>query len=533
MLLVALAAAVAGPARALDLEEARRDGRVLAQALDIAERAGWRAAESHVAGTGDPLLRDIVLWRKLRAGEGTLAEYRSFTARRPDWPGKEPLARAVLGALPEARPERPLTRLAQGNWNAFNRLWRSRDWDEAERLLEEISTRPEGLGTPRKWADRRRVLARRAAREGRERRAYHIASRHYLTPAAGYAYADLEWLSGWIALRRLDDPELALAHFERFVPQVTTPISLGRGHYWIGRAHAAAGETEAAHAAYARAARQQTSFYGQLAAAEINAPGDPALAGSDLPDWRVTPAMRDDRARLAAILEFAGEESLAFQTFAHLGRVMPAPAIGALGALALELGRPNYAVRLSKRAARRGIVVPPGYYPLHPLAGYAREVEPALAMSIARQETELNPEAVSPAGARGLMQLMPATARKVSGWIGEPYDRARLTGDWRYNARLGQRYLARRIERYGGSYVLAAAAYNAGAHRVDDWIERFGDPRAPWVDTVDWIESIPFRETRNYVQRVIEGLYVYRTRLSGEAGPMTVRTDLARGALQN
>jgi soluble lytic murein transglycosylase len=150
-------------------------------------------------------------------------------------------------------------------------------------------------------------------------------------------------------------------------------------------------------------------------------------------------------------------------------------------------------------------------------------------MAIARQETELNQRAISPAGARGLMQLMPATAKKVAGRIGEAYSGDRLLDDWQYNARLGQTYLAEQIVRFSGSYVLAAAAYNAGPGRVDQWIGEYGDPRLPGTDMIDWMETIPFNETRNYVQRVIEALYVYRARITGAAGPMTIQQDLARG----
>ena len=146
-------------------------------------------------------------------------------------------------------------------------------------------------------------------------------------------------------------------------------------------------------------------------------------------------------------------------------------------------------------------------------------------MAIARQESELNIEAISPAGARGLMQLMPGTAKKVSGWLDMPYNKARLTTDWQYNATLGQTYLARRLDQFGGSVAMAAAAYNAGAGRVDRWIERYGDPRAPGVDVIDWIETIPFRETRNYVQRVLEGLQVYRNRIAGGPVPFRVLED--------
>jgi soluble lytic murein transglycosylase len=230
------------------------------------------------------------------------------------------------------------------------------------------------------------------------------------------------------------------------------------------------------------------------------------------------------------LLHFAGEEALAFAFFSDLGRKLEGAAtLGALARLGLDLDQPHYAVRVAKHAARKGILLYPAYYPVTGLAGYASKIEPALAMAIARQETELNQRAISPAGARGLMQLMPATAKKVAGWIGEPYSQSRLTDDWQYNARLGQTYLSRRIDEFGGSYVLAAAAYNAGASRVVSWIGEYGDPRLPGTDMIDWMESIPFSETRNYVQRVMEGLYVYRSRLAGQAGPMTIEADLARG----
>ncbi|MEM1346521.1 MAG: lytic transglycosylase domain-containing protein, partial [Pseudomonadota bacterium] len=436
----------------------------------------------------------------------------------------------VLGRAPGERSGPPLTGAAARNLAAFRTVYRRRDYDEAERLLDEVTVSLNGIGRPSAWADRRRRLARRAAREGRPERGYRIAAQHYLTPADGYAYADCEWIAGWIALRRLNDPARALPHFERFEAAVETPISLGRAGYWLGRTHTALGNAEAARRAYAGAAQHQTSFYGQLAAAEIGAPGDTRLAGRDLPDWRNSPGLRQDDVRMAVLLHLAGRDSLALQSFAHLGKTLDGVGqVAALGALLIDLGKPHYAVRMAKQAARRGIVLHPVYYPLHDLAEYASAVEPAFALSIARQETELNPVAVSPAGARGLMQLMPGTARKVASWIGEPYDRGRLTRDWRYNARLGQTYLARRTAQFGGSYVMAAAAYNAGAGRVDQWVGEYGDPRLPGVDLIDWMENIPFRETRNYVQRVMEGLYIYRTRLSGTAGPMTIQADLARG----
>ncbi|MEO1724402.1 MAG: lytic transglycosylase domain-containing protein [Pseudomonadota bacterium] len=521
----------APPGNAFDLGSAQRQGNTVREALDLGARGDWASAEALAAQTGDAVVRDIVVWRKLRAGEGSISEYQSFTARRGDWPGQEQLAKAVLGTRAES-PSRygTLTGQAAENWAQFSRLWKARRYDEAERYLDRVSRSAQSLGAPGRWANRRVRLARRAAREGRKELAYRLASRHFTRPDIGYDHADLEWVAGWVALRKLGDASRARAHFEKFETHVETPISLGRAGYWIGRAAEAEGDLAGARAAYARGAAHQTSFYGQLAAARVGAPGDPVLAQGSLPDWRSTQVENSDAARMAAIMHYAGEDSLAWQSFAHLAeRARDERELQGLAGLALALGQEHLAVRVSKKAARKGVVLHASYYPVTELSDYVTAVEPALAMSLARQETELNPRAVSHAGARGLMQLMPATARKVAGWIGEPYSAARLTADWRYNARLGQTYLARRISQLGGSYVLAAAAYNAGKGRVDDWVLDYGHPLRGEVDMIDWMEMIPFNETRNYVQRVMEGLYIYRARITGVTGPMTIEQDLARG----
>ena len=516
-------------ATTLDLAEARAGGAIVAEALRFGARGDWAAALAVAERSPDPVVHDIVLWRKLRAGAGTLAEYRAFIARRAGWPGQDVLARVVTGVSAEPKTD-GLSGAALANWRRMSRLWRRDRFDQAERLLARISGDRHKLGTPATWAKRREVLARRAARSGRAELGYALASRHQLDPADGYDFSELEWLAGWIALRKLGRPVVALAHFQGFNASVGTPISLGRGGYWLGRTYQAMGDPANASEWYRAAAVHQTSFYGQLAAEKLGAAGDARIATADLPDWRKSPALRSDDVRAGVLLHYAGEHKLAFLMFSHLGRRMEgAAALGALARLGLELGQPHYAVRVAKHAARRGILIYPAYYPVTELAGYASKIEPALAMSIARQETELDRRAISPAGARGLMQLMPATAKKVAGRIGEPYSRDRLLDDWRYNARLGQSYLAEQILTFGGSYVLAAVAYNAGPHRVDRWIGAYGDPRLPGTDMIDWIETIPFGETRNYVQRVIEGLYVYRARLSGTAGPMTIGQDLARG----
>ncbi|MEM9062086.1 MAG: transglycosylase SLT domain-containing protein [Pseudomonadota bacterium] len=519
--------ATGGHAQALDLNRAKADGLTLSEALDVGARGDWAQAQAMVSGS-DALVQDVVLWRKLRAGKGSDAEYRDYTSRRPTWPGREALDRAIFGGS-SGGGRAGLSGQASDNWRAFSRAYKRRQYEQAETLLLSVTANRSALGNPEVWADRRLALARRAAREGRWSNAYTIASEHHLSPVVGYDYSDSEWVSGWVALRKLNNPQQAVAHFRKFRDSVETPISLGRGGYWLGRAYEAAGDQASARRWYEDAAQYQTSFYGQLAAAKVDAKGQKMLTQGGLPDWRTHPAMRGDDVRLGATLYFAGQDRLAMAVFSKLGRTLPAGALAPLTRLVLDLGQPHYAVRIAKRAARRGVLILPAYYPLHEVAKYTTKVEPAFALSVARQETELNPRAVSRAGARGLMQLMPATARKVSSWIGEEYSKSRLLTDWRYNVRLGETYLSRRTNQFSGSYVMAAAAYNAGAGRVDQWIADYGDPRIGQIDIIDWMEQIPFNETRNYVQRVMEGLYVYRSRLADFAGPMTIEQDLRRG----
>jgi soluble lytic murein transglycosylase len=214
------------------------------------------------------------------------------------------------------------------------------------------------------------------------------------------------------------------------------------------------------------------------------------------------------------------------QFLRHVAEGMDPDTRAALAQMAIDTGRPHVGVRIAKDAAAAGVILPGQYYPLHAIAGQDWPVPAEFALAIARQESELNPAAISSAGARGLMQLMPATAREIAGELGTDYDLARLTADPTYNATLGTAYLARMLGRYRGSFLLAAAAYNAGPGRADEWIRTFGDPRDGQVDAVAWIEMIPFTETRNYVMRVLEGLHVYRARLSGEAAALRIIADI-------
>ncbi len=396
---------------------------------------------------------------------------------------------------------------------------------EAVDLILTRSALPDGLGDPERWAGWRRFLARARMREGDADTAYRIAANHQLVEGA--SYADLEWLSGYLALRYLDAPELALDHFQRFRAAVSTPISLGRAGYWIGRAQDALGDPEAARIAYAFGAQYQTSFYGLLAAERAGLPPDPALAGkAPEGNWRQAAFTRSPLFKAGVLLRKTGRLWLARQFFVALTDRLDAPQIELLGQALEDMGAPHLQVMIGKAAAQRGIVATAPYYPLHPLQEMALPVAPELVLAIARRESEFDAGVQSGAGAQGLMQLMAGTASEMARALGVSHDRRRVLTDWRYNATLGARYLADLAERFDGNVVMIAAGYNAGPGRPLRWIEEQGDPRRGEVDVVDWIEHIPFRETRDYVMRVTESLPVYRARLGRPPLPVPFSEEL-------
>jgi soluble lytic murein transglycosylase len=410
-------------------------------------------------------------------------------------------------------------------WERF--LWRlGRDRNaDAVALILDRSASAGSLGRPEVWAGRRAALARQLMRDGDPATAYRIAAAHHLD--GGAEFADLEFLAGFLALRRLDDPATALGHFRRLRGAVVTPISLARGAYWEGRAAEALGRAEDARAAFAYAAAFPTAFYGLLAAERLDLPLDPALIDAPaFPDWRKAAFAGSSVLQAALLAQAAGDQALARRFFLHLAEGLDATGLGSLADLALALDEPNIALLIAKQAAERGIILPDAYFPLTDLVPDGLAVSRALALAVARRESEFDPGVVSPAGARGLMQVMPETARMMAGATGRPYDRARLTADPAYNAALGAAYLDRLIDEFGPSVALVAAGYNAGPGRPRAWIGAFGDPRQGSVDVVDWIETIPFTETRTYIMRVAESLVIYRARLKGEAGPVRITAEL-------
>ena len=401
-----------------------------------------------------------------------------------------------------------------------------RDADAAIAVLLRQSRIKGGLGEAERWAGWRRALARQAMRDGKAALAYEIAALHQLPEGANYA--DLEWLAGYTALTYLDKPDLARDHFQRFRAAVSTAISRGRAGYWLGRALEAGGEASAARDAYATGADHPTSFYGLLAAERIGRDITEHMQSTESPPpWRAAVFAQTDLHEITTLALRMGDTGLARRFVLHLSQTQDGQGLAQMGEMLAELGTPYLQVMLGKAAAQRGLTVIAPYYPLHPLAEMDLPAPTHWALAIARRESEFNARVTSGAGARGLMQLMPGTAREMAAQAGLPWAPARLTGDWRYNVRLGTTYLAELMARYDDNPLLVAAAYNAGPGRVDGWIETYGDPRGMDAnEVIDWIEHLPFRETRNYVMRVVESLPVYRARLGQAALPRPFTQEL-------
>ena len=378
-----------------------------------------------------------------------------------------------------------------------------------------------------RWSTERVILARRALDSGLVSEAYQLAREHGET--RGIDFAEAEWLAGWIRLRFLREPTPALAHFHALYGGVTLPISLARAAYWAGRAAEAAGQSGLAKEWYARGAVHPTVYYGQLAAirqrrgVEISLAPDPTPTVAERAAFEQKELVKVVR-RLAAVRQ----QKRLRPFILRLVDLVEAPIDHALiTRLARSSGRPDLAVAAAKRSFRVGVVLPLVSYPIDGFPS-ARTPERSLQLALARQESLFDPEAVSRSGALGLMQLMPATAKLVARRLKLPYSKARLIEDPRYNVRLGTAYLDDMLRTFGGSYPLAVAAYNAGPSRIKRWIKRYGDPRTGEVDPVDWIERIPFDETRNYVQRVLESLQIYRLRFNGATVKLKLDADLTR-----
>ena len=426
---------------------------------------------------------------------------------------KEGDVNALIDAVPARLRDHPVLAHARFEWRMTS------DFRESGiSFLRERSKSAVLLGKPRAWVTYRERIIRDMLYDGQGKQAYEFAKNHHLTD--GDDFAVLEWLAGYIGLKYRNDAKAAIGHFDRFLKAVETPISLGRGYYWMGRAYDTLGQKDQAKAAYIKGAEHQTSYYGILAAEQAGIGFGPEFfEWSELPDWRTASFVNTSVFKAAILLLSADQLSLGERFLTHLAETMDDQEILQLTDFLEEAQRSHVLVMVGKRAANYGRNFPRPYFALHAMIGMPSRVPIELSLSIARRESEFDQSVVSPVGALGLMQVMPKTGAEMAGDIGIAFDQSRMTTDWRYNVELGNTYLTELGERFGGNPVLMSVGYNAGPSRAERWMERLGDPRKSGVDIIDWVEMIPFDETRNYVMRVTESLPIYRARLGKDPLP--------------
>jgi len=439
-------------------------------------------------------------------------------------------AHELLEALPAGVQADPLVIFSR-----IQDLRRSDRIPEAAALLASAPRDPTVIQDTDEWWVERRLVARKLLDLNDYKTAYQTV-RDGATPAKENYRIDQEFTAGWIALRFLKDPALAAQHFGRIGPGVTNPISLARAGYWRGRAAEAMGRPDEARSHYQLAARYSTAYYGQLARAKLGL-SEIVLAPSPLPPPAKRAALaRIEVVRAAEILYAIGERDLVIPVMADLAeRTTDAGTLSALAELATRYDDARSVLLVGKGALGRGYAFDRYAFPTFGLPRYtpiAPEVENALVYAIARQESAFNARDVSNANALGLMQVTPEAGQHIARKFNVRYDQKRLLHDDVYNMQIGAAELYENIASYRGSYILAFAGYNAGRGRVREWIEKYGDPRDPGVDPVDWVERIPFAETRNYVQRIIENIQVYRARF-GNGSKLLIEADIHRGSNTN
>jgi soluble lytic murein transglycosylase len=466
-----------------------------------------------------------------------LAWLRQFAAAARVMPMLPPAARAAAdqrlvlaserAGAEQGLPVRPSDLGMAAEWGRYLRR-KDRDveaaavWQAAEPLQGNVSAE----GARAIWVERQ-VLSRKLLRLGNAAAAYRVAAQHGQPPDTA-GFHDAEFLAGFIALRMLNDPSVAARHFAALGQDSSSIITQSRASYWRGRAASAQGRAAEAREHYTEAAALPTGFYGQLAALALGET-PPQLSARITAVVPATPSaaaasafLDKELARAVLTLADLGDTNRTRTFLLRIEELAPDAATRVLTArLANSIGRPDNAVWISRRAGIDGVMLLPEGFPTPYTATANGTAEPAFIYAITRQESNFDSSAVSPANARGLMQLLPGTASQVARGLGIPHQVGWLTTQPEHNMQLGAQYLADQIGRFG-NLALAAAAYNAGPRRVEDWLSTYGDPRvtptAGGTDMIDWLEQIPFTETRNYVQRVVENAVIYRAMDPNTAG---------------
>ena len=447
------------------------------------------------------------------------ADYRALAEARLALAADAANAGRLVAQVPAALRADPGLAFEEARW------WRKKDnYDNAAQALLAHADNP---ARPAAWWGERLLVARRLLAGGNADIAYRLVQK----PGAsdGALYAEAEFLGGYIALRYRKDPSLAFDHFAHMLAQVTSPYAKARAAYWGGRAAAAADKADLAAKWYAAGADHMATFYGQLAAHQLGKDAPPHPVPEPRPDAAEQARFSAlELVRAAQLFFGAGDREHARTFLNQLADAAKTPLdFAMLASLAESHGRVDLAIGMARRAIDAGMPLMVHGYPVTTLPDGGITERPLL-LAIVRQESAFAPDAMSRVGARGLMQLMPATAAGVASKLSMPFSLDRLTTDGVYNMTLGRSYIERLIDDFGGSYALAIAAYNAGPGRVRQWLHEFGDPRGADVGMVDWIEMIPFNETRAYVQRVLENLQIYRGQSGDSPTAFSLVSDLAR-----
>lgn len=405
----------------------------------------------------------------------------------------------------------------------FSRAQRARQFELWQSAVDWLNKAPAELPDAAEWWYERRTLIRKLLDAGQPALAYQAAAGYTNGPEGRMVEAHFH--AGWIALSFLNDAASAKTQFAAMLPHSTLPDSITQANYWLGRANRKLGNEAGAKAAFEAAARYGTVYYGQLARTEL---GESSVNIRPLPAWKDSQTLFDSNEVVRAIRLLAanGQRNMAAPLVRHLASGLTNGGELLLAArLAQEIGAHYLAIAIANTADQQGTPLDLFSFPRDGLPADAQlATDRAAVYAIARQESMFQVDAISSAGARGLMQLMPGTAKDVARQVGVDYSASRLVSDAAYNALLGSTYLRKQLDRYDGSLVLAAAAYNAGPGNADKWLRNYGDPRADNVDPIVWVELIPFQETRTYVKRVLGNYLVYRARL-GDSG-MTMQEAL-------
>jgi soluble lytic murein transglycosylase len=426
-------------------------------------------------------------------------------------------AETLFDALPAQAKQDAGLILDRMNW--LRRI--KKDEAAARSYLMEAAVDPATVLKPVLWVKDRRRLSDAALANGELNIAYQLLAAHRM--AANYAdfaqaddenriaFVETEWQAGWIALRYLRKSEAAFNHFRNMQIAARTPITQARAAYWAARAAEGMNNGQLAEQWYGTAAQFQDYFYGQLASDKL---GKLIIAPDMTPpkinDVELAVFNSKEPVRAARLLGQLGEREAQTQFISLLAQRATTIEEKRIAAdLAHSIDRLDLGVRIGKLSRAKGLPLGYASYPRFPLPAEINRLW-SFVHAISRQESLFDARALSRAGARGLMQLMPPTAKELSRKMGLPYDLGKLTGDPIYNMTLGSTYFAELLDRFGGNHVLAIAAYNAGPGNVNKWLITNGDPRDPTVDAIDWIERIPFKETRDYVQRVMENAVVYK-----------------------